>query len=216
MFIVVMVVTLLTAIGLFSIRAASLTNVATGNLRQQSQTVQLAEYATRLNVITKLSNPDLSGYTISRVGTDQERGEFCYINRNVDLTGTKSTGCHVYENDDFTGDIVAVDPNMTLLETQTATSAGSFGPMLTAAGDLTSALQGRIRVEMHDTFDEGQSEGEATDSDIKARSLAITTYAQIRMTGAGAAEWCPDPVAGPSSSMLAMRARITVPVTTNQ
>jgi len=222
-FIVVMMVTLLTAIGLFSIRAASLTDAATGNLRQQAQTVELAEYATRLNVITKLSNPDLVPYTLTRVDRstqvdengDQIGGDFCFVNRNVDLTGTKSTGCCVYENDDFADDITTVDANMTLLAPQTATSEGSFGPPLTAAGDLTSALEGMIRVEMHDAFDEQDYPGMGANSTMKARSLATTTFAQIRMTGASTAGWCPNSVAAPSTSMLVMRARVIVPVAAN-
>jgi len=217
-FIVVMMVTLLTAIGLFSIRAASLTDAATGNLRQQAQTVELAEYATRLNVITKLSNPDLVPYTLIRVdrGNDPNQpADLCFVNRNVDLTGTKSTGCCVYENDDFADDITTVDANMTLLAPQTATSEGSFGPPLTAAGDLTSALEGMIRVEMHDAFDEQDYPGMGANSTMKARSLATTTFAQIRMTGASTAGWCPNSVAAPSTSMLVMRARVIVPVAAN-
>ena len=213
MFIVVMVITLLTAIGLFSIRAASLTNVATGHLRQQVQTAQLAEYASRVNVITKLSDPNLAQYTLQLINTGQARSEFCYVNRNVNVTGMRGPGCHVELADDFTQQITAFDPTMTLLETQTATTAGSFGPPLTAAGDVTSALEGRIRVEMHDPYEGGSLiSGVQVDGEIGSMTLTMTTYAQIRMTGAGAAQWCPDPVAGPSASMQAMRAHITVPV----
>jgi hypothetical protein len=213
LFIVVMVITLLTAIGLFAIRAASLTNVATGYLRQQVQTAQLAEYASRVNVITKLSDPSLAQYTLQLINTGQSRSELCYVNRNVDTTGMRGPGCHVNVGDDFTQQLAAFDPNMTLLDPQTATTAGSFGPPLTAAGDLTSALEGRIRVEMHDPYEGGALiSGVQVDGDIGSMTLTMTTFAQIRMTGAGTSKWCPDPVAGPSASMQAMRAHITLPV----
>jgi len=208
-----MVITLLAAIGLFSIRAASLTNVATGHLRQQVQTSQLAEYASRVNVITKLSDPNLAQYTLQLINTGQARSEYCYVNRNVNVSGMQGLGCHWHEEEELTRQIAAFDPNMTLLETQTATAPGSFGPPLTAAGDVTSVLEGRIRVEMHDPYDGGaRISGVQVDGEIGSTTLTMTTYAQIRMTGAGASDWCPDPVAGPSASMQAMRAHITVPV----
>jgi hypothetical protein len=219
-FIVVMVVTLLTAIGLYAIRAASMTNVATGNLRQHMQTSQLAEYATRLNVIVTLSDPETTGVTL-RIGdrTPDAGGDQCYVNRSVDSTGTTPPSCRMEDGDDFVERIAAFDPNMTFLETQTATSPGSFGPPLTAAGDLTSVLEGRIRVEMHERF-EGvggsppPGAGLGTQARFSPSTLVLTTFAQIRMTGAGTALWCPDPVAGPSASMQAMRAYVTLPITT--
>ncbi len=47
LFIVVMVITLLTGVGLFAMRSASLSNLAAGYNRQGTQTLYLSEFGTR-------------------------------------------------------------------------------------------------------------------------------------------------------------------------
>src|SRR5690606_38428134 len=47
LFVVVMVITLLTAVGLFAMRSASLSNLAAGYNRQGTQTLYLSEFGTR-------------------------------------------------------------------------------------------------------------------------------------------------------------------------
>ena len=59
LFLVVMVLTLVTAIGVFSMRSASLVDLATGYSRQSTQATAMAEYASRAAASYLERNPDI-------------------------------------------------------------------------------------------------------------------------------------------------------------
>ena len=74
-FIVVMVVTLLTAVGIFAARSASLVDTASGYNRQSLQTEYVADYGVMLTA-SELSTEALSAYTsVAQQGTDDRAGE---------------------------------------------------------------------------------------------------------------------------------------------
>jgi len=62
-FLVVMVLTIVAAIGVFSMRSASLVDLATGYSRQSIQATAVAEYAARAAATYLQSNPDLVSAT---------------------------------------------------------------------------------------------------------------------------------------------------------
>lgn len=72
LFIVVMVTTLLTAVGLYSMRAASLANQATGYNRQGTQAAYIAEFAVT-NMISELHSNPTHYYQRMLAGTDDCR-----------------------------------------------------------------------------------------------------------------------------------------------
>ena len=61
LFVVVMVITLLTAVGIFAARSTSLVDAATGYGRQASQTIALADYGAKL-VATELGEGRARAY----------------------------------------------------------------------------------------------------------------------------------------------------------
>jgi Tfp pilus assembly protein PilX len=70
-FLVVMVLTIITAIGVFSMRSASLVDKATGYNRQSVQATAMAEYAARTAATYLESNPDLVSATTRVPGCEQ-------------------------------------------------------------------------------------------------------------------------------------------------
>jgi Tfp pilus assembly protein PilX len=62
-FLVVMVMTIIAAIGVFSMRSASLVDKATGYSRQSIQATAMAEYAARTSATYLESNPELASAT---------------------------------------------------------------------------------------------------------------------------------------------------------
>lgn len=79
-FIVVMVITLLTAIGIFAARSISLTDVAAGFERESAQTAYLAQFAGNLVTTDIGTMPDSYGAWLSAKPTDT-----CYANRSATL-----------------------------------------------------------------------------------------------------------------------------------
>lgn len=70
-FLVVMVLTIIAAIGVFSMRSASLVDKATGYSRQSVQATAMAEYAARTAATYLESNPDLVSSTTRVDGCEQ-------------------------------------------------------------------------------------------------------------------------------------------------
>ena len=213
-FLVVMVLTLLTAVGIFAIRSASLVNVASGHQRQAIQTGQLAEYAARAT-ISELSHSESTKHYVDLVTTSNDSAnpadnEKCFATRL-----SPGVECHPMLVADLLGAVRTrhPEPDRELLRLQTAEDEGSLGPPLTDDGDVTSALEGRFRVEMHDRFDGPLIPGSDASgaNEVKSQELTLTTYAQLRMLGAGSGQWCPEDESLPSASVQGMRMHITLP-----
>jgi len=210
-FVVVMVVTLLTAIGIFAVRSASLVNVASGHARQGMQTRLLAEYATRTGIV-ELGGADTASFEVEHVKRSNEAGreETCISNQKVrvDLFGPQR--CRVVSQPSLAARIEAAEPGQQILDPQTAALDGSLGPRLGTAGDPTAALEGVFRIEVFEPRRSGVMAGFKSDSDQGFVTVTVTAYAQTRLIGAGGAMACPLPEAAPSMSVRAMRASFTV------
>ena len=207
-FVVVMVVTLLTAIGIFAVRSASLVNVASGHARQGMQTRLLAEYATRIGVM-HLGAVGTAAQNVGAMGATREDGkeETCLSENKVrvDLFGRQE--CKVVRHEDLAVDVNAASPGQLLLDPQTAALDGSLGPRLVEAdANPATALEGVFRVEAVEYHSAGMLAGSNSGSDPDFTTITITTYAHTA-SGGGA---CPSPEAAPSMSVRAMRASFTV------
>jgi hypothetical protein len=219
-FIVVMVIALLTAVGLFAARAASLTDVAAGFDRQSLQTLALAEYAGKAGTAQIGATP--SGYIgMIRKSTDQ-----CEVNRRItdpSLLGPGITRVDCYniysdeiQNAVATGPLGVSD----LLEPQTATDPGSLGPVLptspSASGAPNSFLDGIFKVELTDAYQKlPPARMDQNASQYKAYQITLTAFAQIRnlsaQPAAGTANpWCTTNLTSTSANVQAVRAFVTV------
>jgi len=207
-FIVVMVLTLLTAIGIFAIHSASLVTVASGHVRQGAQTMHFGEYAVR-TAIAELGDPTKTSYYVKRAEGSPEQ---CMVNRRLSAASAAAASCYPLQTPDIARSIQNNYASATVLVPQTADTDGSLGPRFTAAGDPTSALEGVFSVEIHDSYRGQPVAGmKAGDASISSRTVTLTGYAQIRMVGPGGAPFCPAANLAQSASMQAVRAFVTLP-----
>lgn len=211
-FIVVMVLTLLTAIGIFAIRSASLVTVASGHLRQEAQTAHFGEYALRA-AISEVGAPDLTTYYVMERTSRNRAQDSCLVNRGLEAAGISSP-CTKLGPGEIEQSIQKNFAGETLIVPQTPTTDGSLGPRLGTVADPTATLEGVFSEELHDVF---RAPGTLVGLDVAKQqfvpmNLTITGYAQIRTAAPGAAGQCPAASMGPTASLQAVRAFLTVMV----
>ncbi len=95
-FIVVMVVTLLTAVGIFAARSASLVDVASGYNRESLQTQYISDYGLLLTA-HELSTQSASAYTsVAQSGTDD-----CIATEAVDSSLVGTPFCYAFQSEEL-------------------------------------------------------------------------------------------------------------------
>jgi Tfp pilus assembly protein PilX len=217
-FIVVMVIALLTAVGLFAARAASLTDVAAGFDRQSLQALALAEYAGKAATAQIGSTP--SGY-VNMIWNSQDR---CQVNERItdpSLLGAGMTrvGCYNIYSDEIRNAVSTGPLNVAnLLEPQTSSNPGSLGPVLPANPSATdepnSFVDGVFKVELTDAFQKlPPARMDQAANQYRAYQITLTAFAQIRnLSGApGAANpWCSTNMTSTSANVQAVRAFVSV------
>jgi Tfp pilus assembly protein PilX len=213
LFIVVMVITLLAAVGLFAARSATWVDTAAGYSRQASQAIALAGYANRFAAAEL-------GHGRARWYIDQMRaaGERCPSNRNT----TQPLPCYKLDDLDVSRRIdgqllaqgVADAEDRTPIQAQTSAAAGSLGPPLgvEAARGGTEAV---FMVELLDAFQTqgmpGMDRGGGPNRFINVQ-MTVTGWSQVRTsTGAANNPWCSTAAPSTGASVQAVRAHITVP-----
>jgi hypothetical protein len=214
LFIVVMVVTLLGAVGVFAARSASMVDVASGYSRQASQTVYLAGYASRFAAV-ELGQGRASWYIDRmREGTEQ-----CPSNQNAAAAENFVLPCYKLDNTDVTARVQDQLAQAALVD-QVADEPGSLGPPL-GPDSSSGGMQAAFMVELLDAFQTqgmpGMNRGGGANPFINVQ-LTVTGWAQVRPRyGAAGADnpWCDSAAASDApwgaASVQAVRALITVP-----
>lgn len=165
-FIVVMVITLLTAVGIFAARSASLVDVASGYNRQSLQTQYVSDYGVLLTT-HELSTESASAYAqVARSGTDD-----CIATENVDSSVVGSPFCYAFQSQQLAerfGDLFPADEDI---------PGSLIDPVTEAAGELDN-LEARFMVEMTEGFQTGSVEG----ADLSSQNLVPL---QVTLTARG-------------------------------
>ena len=167
-FIVVMVVTLLTAVGLFAIRSASLVDVASGYNRQSLQTEYVSGYGVLL-AAHELSTQAASAYTnVAQSGTDD-----CLSTSGVNTAVVGNPFCYAFQSQElglrFSTDGLFND------------SDGLPGTLIDPVGadaDDADNLEARFVVEMTEAFQTGNVRG----ADLTSNQLVPV---QVTLTARG-------------------------------
>lgn len=170
LFVVVLAITMLTGIGLYTVHSAALLARASGNQRQAEQTEYLAQMGV-LAGLSVISTAPQSYIPQALSGTDD-----CRNNLGIDTTIYKSPSCLELSSD-----------GNTLLTGHTLFSTDTFG---TAIDPKTSApaLNGRFHTEVTDVF----MAYPVTGMDVVNRNAfhyyeaKLTTTAQLQPAGAAA------------------------------
>lgn len=208
-FVVLLVVTLLTAIGIFAARSASLVNQAAGFDRQLVQTQYLTEYAGRA-VATEIGDGAGKSYLDQVVrGSDK-----CETNKLVlPLATDAPIACYKLYISEI-NDRVSAKTGNAVLSDQSVAAAGSLGPKLAAAG-TGSQVEGLFVVEMTEPFESvpnpGSEAGGAQINAFRDVQLTLTAYGQVRPFAAAASNpWCAVAATSTAASIGGLRAHVTL------
>ncbi len=178
LFVVVLVLTLLTAVGLFAAQSATLVDRASGYSRQAAQTAYLAEYAV-LASATQLGSGTAGAYRERMLSPT----DTCRMNQGIDPSEIENPACLVLKLSDFKA------PNgKPLLDTMSLTP--DFMVEITDPGPSGAPVAGT------DVSGTGQSFG--------YMKVTATTIAQIRPSGGAA---CVDSTAIVAAQQM-MRAHL--------
>lgn len=189
-FIVVMAITLLTAVGLFAAHSATLVDQAAGYARMARQTQYLAEYGT-LASVTELG----SGAADAYVEALKRGADTCLANAN--RTGV---GCYRMTYDDLNQRTQALSG-----ESLSVDQAGSVADVIGYTGTGAPGMSGYFSVELTDIAPTGMMvAGNRAGENTYVRVTATTT-AQLRPAGSA----CTNAVTT-LSSQQSMRAYLIV------
>ncbi len=204
LFVVVMVVTLLTAVGLFAARSTSLVDAATGYARQSAQTIALADYGSRL-VASELGE----GRAMRIFQLMDTRNQYCPT-----YAGSTGQPCYAYDSSQLDARVYLNTTNTShVIESQKNDRDGSLGPMFTAA---SNGVDGLLTVELFDAFEISNIQGESA-AKPSGREVTINSIAQIRPfrnNTSDTAAWCSaaNATLATAASLLSVRAQVIVPL----
>jgi hypothetical protein len=202
-FIVVMAITLLTAIGVFAIRSASMVEMASGYNRQAVQAMYLSEFGGRAAAGHTSAIGDKLPYLFEKDKADKK----CVANAGASLK------CLRFYAPDLEKMVDSEYPGQLLLEPQDVSGEGSLGPPVGEAG-LVAATDGTFMIEVTDPGRSepipGQPAGNAA---IKNTQVTVTVFAQVRPFpdgGASGNPWCTASTSSTGASIQSLRSHFTI------
>jgi hypothetical protein len=172
LFVVVLVITLLTAVGLFAAQSATLVDQASGYSRQAAQTGYLAEYGV-LATTAELGSGAAGAYRARMLNPK----DTCRMNQGMDSTDTGPPPCLVLQLNDF-----AAPSGGSMLDTSALPLAADFVVEVTDLGPSGAPIAGT------DVGGTGNAFG--------YMKVTATTIAQLRPASAAACVENVTPVAG--------------------
>jgi hypothetical protein len=187
-FVVVMVLTMLSAIGVFAIRAASMANLSSGYDRQNTQNHYVGEYGL-LSAVAELSTTRRSAY----VQKMSKGAEICSASKGIVNLGSGVPCYHLYANDvartvasNFSGRALFDPPS----GIGSSLLPGSLGPV---------ALDGDFVVEMTDPGPVGLP---VAGTDVGG-SAAKFRYLQVTLSSVGQVRPAGDPTTCTAGAVVA-------------
>ena len=178
LFVVVLAITMLTGIGLYTVHSAALLARASGNERQATQTEYLAQVGS-LAALSQLSTAPAAYVSQALNGSRVNNNvlEDCRMNLGVNTSNSKPPSCYEFSS-----------TSVTLLTGNTLFDADSFGTVDQKSG--ISPINGRFLTEMTDV---ARALGPVTGMDAVSRNAfayyeaKLTTIAQLQPAAATAA-----------------------------
>ncbi len=198
--IVVMVTTLVTAIGVLAVKNASLIDQAVGYSRQSSQTTALAELGTTATIAEFGANK--ASALVAQMETSPET---CVANRTV--TVNEGATCYRLFKGDLESSTLSMSSQPLLVSTVDGSETGSFGPTSSSFGDVFVEIteKGPTHRPIAGTDVGG------TGTELKYARVTLTTTGQVRplVPAGGDDNTCNDGIAAVASKKE-MRARVVV------
>lgn len=167
-FVVMMVIALLAAVGTFAARSAGIVTQASGHVRQAAQTQYFAELGAGLAI-----GEFGTGAGAAYVQQMQRAPEDCYLTRNVPLINGQRPPClKVYSGELGSRFEILPNPNLT---GKGSLSPYAFGP----SAETDGVMDGNFRVEITDP---GQAGTPIAGSDVGGTGGTVFRYLQVNVT----------------------------------
>lgn len=163
MFVVVMVITVLAAIGVFAMRASSLAQLASGYVRQASQTQHVSEYGL-LSVVSEMNSLRKDVYRHQMVS----QPTFCFA-----TTHAANQACYRFQGPDIQINVPSPLFDNPVVNEDSVLQPGSLGPY---------PMTPLFAVEM---FDLGPAARPTPGSDVGGTSGARMRYEQVTLLSTG-------------------------------
>lgn len=211
-----MVIALLTTIGIFAARSASMVDSASGYDRQASQAFYLAELSGRAAAV-QFGDRGMPQYFVERLQKGSSAGtDECPSNQKLlPVAPNARLPCVTLDSEDL-NKLVTGKSGHPMLDGQSASSAGSLGPPL-GTGMAGGGLEGAFLVEMIDEPAPsapvaGSDAGGGANSMMNAQ-VTLTAFAQVHNVPPtpGAQAWCTADSSSAGASIQALRAHVTLP-----
>jgi hypothetical protein len=205
-FVVVLVLTLLTGVGLFAARMTTSVDTATGYARQAVQAQGLSLYAGQL-AANVLSNQAGVIKNSMEQAAGSSNGAVCPSNRGV------TTAYCAYRSHVELADLTAVS-GQSLLVAPNLSAPGSLGPKRLSAD--VNGVEATMQIEFLDVAraipKSGASMGSNTNTTETPYEFGLNAWAQIRAaTNVPSANWCLSDAASTGANIQAARLYIWVP-----
>jgi len=199
-FIVVMVVTLLTAVGVYAIRSASLVDVASGYNRQSLQTEYVTDYGVLLTA-HELSTQAASAYTnVAQSGTDD-----CQATSAVNASVVGAPFCYAFQSEELAQ---RFDSSAGLFDESDGLPGTVVDPIGADADDAEN-LEARFVVEMTEAFQTGNVRGaDLTSNQLVPVQVTLTARGFVNPPRADAAV-CEDAAA--AGGIQEVRSHVVLP-----
>ncbi len=212
--IVMLAVTMLTAVGVFAAHRSAMVTGASGYDRQATQTRYLAEYAGTVTA-SELGDNRAGEYLRLAIDPRSDLTETCSAHANT-VSSLGRLPCYVLEPDDLQARVDAQIRGRKLLEQADDSNAGSL------SGPGSTDLQGLMRVELFDARALQAAAGEDASGSNPFRPVEVvaSAWAQIRATPSSETEtetetepttWTATPGTAGHASVQALRVHFRVP-----
>lgn len=211
-FIVVLVITTLTGIGLFAARMTSSVDTATGYARQSAQAQGLSLYAGQLAANVLINQGGIIKDAMEQTAATNT-GYICPSNRGAtDASNKNPAYCAYRSNVELTA--LVSNTTLTLLAAQSTTTPGSLGPIRPSVS--VTGVEGSMQVEFLDVAralpQAGASMGSNTNSTETPYEFGVNAWAQVRAaTTAANTNWCLSDAASTGANVQSARLYISVP-----
>jgi hypothetical protein len=200
-FVVVLVVTLLSALGLFALKNATLANSASGYNRQLTQVHYVTDYAVVANVAEMMENPHETFQLMSNYVPDTGAGdEPCQ-----GMAQLLSPTCRLVSYDDLDNRVQAANGANELLAPAAADAPGSLGPVDPISG--LPQIEADMRIELTDLYSTQPPAGYELGGG--AEQTQVQSYAYVTVTSSGIVR-PPQAVAGTWDARSAGAAAVEV------
>lgn len=212
-FVVVLVVTLLTAVGLFAARVTGSVDSATGYTRQSAQAKALALFAGQMSAAVLANDKDSIAAQMDLAKSSAANTQ-CPTNRYL-----PNVECAVRNQDDLNRvSTRSLGPVTNILIPQSESVHGSLGPRTSVAS--LKGLEGNLRAEYFERvaapplagFSKGSNDAGASPT----FEYGVTASAQIRpllrtVTAGANSPWCSPDAEASNANVQTLRMYVTVP-----